>query len=112
MLVHRARFLYDRDSLHEELQFPRATFRQNSYSTRQIQQALNPLESVTLALQKLVSVAFLPFVSTTFNCFNRLLSRHINSVGLSPKEDSQFPSACEGQLGTRDSRHVSQVYVG
>jgi hypothetical protein len=80
MLVHRARSLCDRESLHDELEFLRATFRHNGYSN-----------------WHLVTVTFLPFISMTFNCVSSLLPRHnIKPVGLPPKEDSQFPSACEG----------------
>jgi hypothetical protein len=43
MLVHRAISLCDQESLHDELEFLRATFRQSSYNDWQIQQALNPL---------------------------------------------------------------------
>jgi hypothetical protein len=69
------------ESLHDGLEYLRATFRQNSYSNHQIQQFLNTPERVVP--EKSVSVAFLPSVSTTFNRISRLLSRHnIESVGL------------------------------
>jgi hypothetical protein len=35
-LVHRARALYDHESLHDELEFLRDTFKQNGYGDRQI----------------------------------------------------------------------------
>jgi hypothetical protein len=38
-----ATILCDQESLHDELEFLRATFRQNGYSNQQIQWAINPL---------------------------------------------------------------------
>jgi hypothetical protein len=84
-LVHRARSLCDQESLHGELEFLRTTFRQNGYSDRQIRQALNPPTRVASTPEKPDSVAFLPYVGTTFNRISGLLSRHnIKSVGLPP----------------------------
>jgi hypothetical protein len=84
-LVHMARCLCHRESLHNEVEFLRTTFRQNGYSDRQIQRILKPLERVGRPPEKPASVAFLPYVSTTFNRTSRLLSKHnIKSVGLPP----------------------------
>jgi hypothetical protein len=86
-----ARSLCDHESLHCELEFLRTTFRQNGYSDRLIQRALNPLVRVASTLDKPASVAFLPYISTTFNRISRLLSRHnIKSVGLPPKKMPSF----------------------
>jgi hypothetical protein len=92
-MVHRARSLCDQDSLHGELEFLRTTIRQNSYSDQQIRRALNPPARGAPTLEKPALVAFLPYVSMTFNHISRLLSRHnIKSVCLPPK-DPQFPLA-------------------
>jgi hypothetical protein len=90
-LVHRAQSLCVQESLHSELEFLRTTFRQNGCSDWQIQCALNPPARVTQPLEKPVSITFLPFMSTTFNCISRLLSRHnIKSVDLPPKKIPSF----------------------
>jgi hypothetical protein len=89
-MVHRARTLCDCERLHDEMEFLRTTVRQNTYRVWQIQQAFSPPKIVTLAMEKPVSVTFLPFISTTFNYISRMLSRHnFKCVGLPPKEDSQ-----------------------
>jgi hypothetical protein len=41
MLVHKARALFNKESLHYELEFPKTIFRENGYSIKQIQWALN-----------------------------------------------------------------------
>jgi hypothetical protein len=90
-LVHTARSLCDQNSLHSELDYLRTTFRESGYSDRQMRWALNPSERVAPPLEEPASVAFLPYVSTTFNRIGRLLSRHnIMSVGLPPKKIPSF----------------------
>jgi hypothetical protein len=85
ILVHRDRSLCDQESLHGELEILMTTFRQNVYSDRQIQRAPNPQAKVVPTPEKPLSVAFLPYVSTTFNGISRLLSRqNIKCVGLPP----------------------------
>jgi hypothetical protein len=77
--------------LHGELEYLRTTFRKNGYSDRQIRRALNPPVRVASTPEKPDSVAFLPYVDTTFNRIIRLLSRHnIKSVGLPPKKIPGF----------------------
>jgi hypothetical protein len=50
--------------------------------------------------EKPVLVAFLPYVSTTFNRIRRLLSKHIiNSVGLSPKKIPSLLLPVKDDLG-------------
>jgi hypothetical protein len=69
--------------LHGELEFLRTTFRQNGYSDRQIRRALSPPAKDASTPEKPDSVAFLPYVGTTFNRISRLLSRHnIKSASL------------------------------
>jgi hypothetical protein len=57
---------------------------------QQIQQAVSLPERVALAPEKPVSVIFLPYLSMTFNCISRLLSRHIISVGLPLRKIPSF----------------------
>lgn len=60
------------ESLHDQPHFRRDTFTWNGYGDRQIRQALNPLQRVTLPQEKPTSIALLPFVSTTFNRITRM----------------------------------------
>jgi hypothetical protein len=75
--------------LQGELEFPRTTFTENGYSDRQIRGALNPPAKVASTPEKPASVAFLPYVFTSFNRISRLLCRHnIKLLGLPPKKIS------------------------
>jgi hypothetical protein len=86
--------------LHSELEFLRTTFRQNGYSDRQIRRALNPPARVSSTPEKPASVAFLPYVSKTFNRISRLPSRHnIKSVGLPRKMIPSFLRPVMDDLG-------------
>jgi hypothetical protein len=70
-LVHRAIVLCNRDSLHDELEFIKDTFRQNSYSNWQIHMALNPIIRVAPPKNKPDSVVFLPYVGSIFNLISK-----------------------------------------
>jgi hypothetical protein len=110
MLVHRARILCDCESMHDELEFLRATLRQNGCCDWQIQWALSPLKRVTLAPEKPISVAFFTFVSTTFNCITRMLSRHnFRSVGLLLRTIPGFLWPVKDNLGLTVSRCVQHT---
>jgi hypothetical protein len=118
-LVHRARSLCDQESLHSELEFLRTTFRQNGYSDQQIRRALNKPARVASTPDKPDSIAFLPYVGTTFNLISRLLSRHnIKSVGLPPKRIPGFLRPGKDDLGLKTpgvysvSYECGQVYIG
>jgi hypothetical protein len=45
-LVHRARALCDHESLHDELDFLKDTFKRNGYGYQQIRRALDPAKSL------------------------------------------------------------------
>jgi hypothetical protein len=100
------------------MEFLRTVFRQNGYSDRQIRRDQNPPVRVALASEKPVSVAFLPYVSTTFNCISKLLSRHVKSVGLPPKKIPSFLWPVKDDLGLTTPGIYSmpcecgQVYIG
>jgi hypothetical protein len=66
-LVHRARALYDEDSLQAELVFLRDIFKLNGYNKQQIHKALNHHPDVGQPDNKPNSVAFLPSVGPIFN---------------------------------------------
>jgi hypothetical protein len=90
-LVHRARALCDDESLRDELEFLKDTFKRNGYGDRQIRRALDPPKRVTTTPEKPASVALLPFVNTTFNRISHMLSRHnIKFVGLPPRKIANF----------------------
>jgi hypothetical protein len=86
ILVHRATALCDKESLHEELEFLKSTFRENGYSLKQIQGALTPTVKTPKLNDKPTSVALLPYVQTTYSRISRMLARHIRSVGLPPRK--------------------------
>jgi hypothetical protein len=75
-LVHRARALYDHESLHDELEFLKDTFKRNSYGYRQIRRALDPPKRVTTTPEKPTLIAFFPFVNMTSSHISRMMSMH------------------------------------
>jgi hypothetical protein len=66
-LVHRARALYDQDSLHAELALLRDVFRLNGYNDQQIHRVLNRRPNNSQPDDTPDSVAFLPCVGSIFN---------------------------------------------
>jgi hypothetical protein len=69
--VHRARTLWDENSLHAELLFPRDVFKQNGYNDRKIHRVRNRRPYLDQPDNKPESVAFLPFVGIIFNRISR-----------------------------------------
>jgi hypothetical protein len=85
------RALCDKESLHEELQFLKTTFRENGYSMKQIQRALNPVVRTSKLNNKPTLIALLSHVQMTYSCSSRMLAKHnIKSVGLLPRKISSF----------------------
>jgi hypothetical protein len=116
-LVHRARALCDKDSLHGELEFLKTMFRENGYSSQQIR-ALNPKVQTSKSKDKPTSVALLPHVQTTHSRLSRMLAKHnIKSVGLPPRKISSFLRPVKDNLGLRTPGvysipcECSQVYI-
>jgi hypothetical protein len=98
--VHQcARALCDQDSLHAKLVFPKDVFRKNGYNERHIHGVRQP--NISQPKDNPDSVAFLPYVRPIFNQISRVLSRHIMSVGLNPKEVSTFLRPVNDNLGLR-----------
>jgi hypothetical protein len=58
-LVHRARALCDHESLYDELEFLRDTFKRNGYGEQQIGRALDPPKRAATTPEKPTSVALL-----------------------------------------------------
>jgi hypothetical protein len=103
-LVHRARALCDEDSLQHELVFLRDVFKLNGYNDRQIRRALNRSPHLYQPDNQPNSVAFLPFVGTTFSHIIRVLARHnIKSVGLPHMKLSSLLCPVKDHLGLRTS---------
>jgi hypothetical protein len=103
----RPRALCGQNTLNDELELLKDTFRQNSYSGRQTCMVLNPAVEVAQLNDMLDSAAFLPYVRSTSNCINRVLSPHnIKSVGVLLRNISKFPSAGRELPGTEDTRNV------
>jgi hypothetical protein len=99
-LAHRVRFLCDLESLHSELHILRDTFRQNGYKRQADPTGSHSTGRVASVPERPVSVTFLPYVSTTFNCIIRMLSRHnIKSVGLPPRNIPSFHRHVKDDLG-------------
>jgi hypothetical protein len=100
--VYRATALYDKESFHGELEFPKTTFKENGYSRQQIQCALNPKVRIPKPKYKPTSIALLPYVQTTYGRLSRMLAKHnIKSVGLLPRKISSFLHPVKDDLGLR-----------
>ncbi|GFG31913.1 hypothetical protein Cfor_11969 [Coptotermes formosanus] len=118
-LVHRARALCDKEGLHELLELLKTTFRENGYSLKQIQRALNSAVRTPKSNDKPTSVALLPYVQITYSRISRMLAkRNISSVGLPPRKISSFLRPVKDDLGLRIFGVYSipcecgQVYIG
>jgi len=69
--VHRARALGDSDCLHDELEFLMTTSRENGYSLKEIQRALNLTIRTSKLKHKPTSVTLHPYVQTTYGWLSR-----------------------------------------
>jgi hypothetical protein len=99
--------------------FLRDVFRQNGYSGRQINRALNRRPNISKTDDNPDSVAFLSYVGTIFNRISRVLSRHnIKSVGLPPRRICSFLRPVKDKLGLRTPgvyripSECGMVYIG
>jgi len=64
-LVHRAKILFDQEFIATELTFLTNAFKQNFYSTQQIQRAINPATWTYKTQDKTTFRAYLPYTQTT-----------------------------------------------
>jgi DNA-binding transcriptional MerR regulator len=85
-LVFRARAIYDEDSLGQELEFLKISFRENGYSLKQIQWVLSRKEKPPKDNRKPNSSAVLPYVQSVSGRLNMMLRKHIRGINLPPKE--------------------------
>jgi len=89
--VHRDRALCDKEGLHDKLEFPKTIFRENGYSIKQIQWALNLAVKTNKLKGKPTSVALLPHVQMTYGQLSRMLAKHnIKCVGLLARKISSL----------------------
>jgi hypothetical protein len=98
--------------------FHKDTFKWNGYGDRQILYAIDPAKRAAATPEKPTSVAFLPFVNTTFNRISRMLFRHIKSVGLPQRKIASFLRPFKDDLRLKTPGVYSipcecgQVYIG
>ena len=101
-LEHTARVLYDSDSLQDELEFLKITYKQNGYSDQQIHCVLYPATKTLKPAQKPTSVALLPFLQTSYGCLDRMLSRYnIKCVRLPPMMMFSFLHEVKDDFGLK-----------
>jgi hypothetical protein len=82
-LFFRAKAICDKDNLAQELEFLKTTFRENSYTFKQIQWAFHKKEKISQDYNKPNSTAILPYVQSMSGQLNRMFKRHdIRSTGL------------------------------
>jgi len=116
-LVHRARAPYDKESLHDELEYPKTMSKENGYNITQIWHVLNSSVRTSKSKQKPTSVTVLPYVQMTYSQLNRMFAKHNRRcVGLPPRKISSL-SLVKEDLGPRTLRIYSipckcgQVYI-
>ena len=109
--VHRVRALCDKESLPDELEFLKSTFRENRYSLRQILSTLNPTERTSKPKDTPTLVTHLPYVLMTCGCLSIMLA-------CCPRKISNFFCPGKDNLGLRTPGVYSipckcgQVYIG
>jgi len=85
-MSHTARPLYDKESLHDALEFLKTTFRENDCTIKQISCVLNPAVRTSKPTDKPTSFALFPYVQTTYGRLSRILAKRNMkcSLGRSP----------------------------
>ena len=100
------------------MEFLKTTFKENGYSLKQIRRALNPTARTSKPKEKPTSVALLSYVQTTCGRINRMLTKHITVVGLSPRKVSSFLRSVNDDQGLKTPGvysircECSQLYIG
>ena len=85
-LVFRARAICDENSLGQELEFLKNSWRENGYSRQQIQRVLCRKDKPPKDNRKPISTAFLPYVQSMSGRLNRMLRKYdIRGITLPPK---------------------------
>jgi len=65
MLVHTAGVLWDKKSLHDDMEFLKTAFREFSYGIKQIRRTLNPAVRTSKSKEKTICVVLLPYIQMT-----------------------------------------------
>jgi hypothetical protein len=100
-LVHRARTPCDKESLYDELEFPKTTSKENGYNSTQIRHVLNLSVRTSKPKQKPTSVTVLPYFQITYSQLNRMFTKHNSRFfGLPPRKISSLRLVKE-DLGPR-----------
>lgn len=100
-LVHRARALCDKESLHDELEFPKTMFKENGYTT-QIRHVLNSSIRTSMPVQKPTSVTVLPYVRMTYSSSTECSPNIISDVlPCLPPTKISSPRLVKEDLGVR-----------
>jgi hypothetical protein len=100
------------------LEFPKTIFRENGYSIKQIQWALNLAVKTSKLKEKVNSVALLPHVQMTYGQLSRTLAKHIRCVGVQPRKISSLLCPVKDNLEARTAEVYSipckcgQMYFG
>jgi len=101
-LIHRAKPLYDQDSLAQELEFLTIVFKENGYSHQQIRRATKMAIRTAKSKDKTTSTAYILYTQTTYGRLSRMLAEHnITSVALPPKKISSYLPPVKDALGLR-----------
>jgi hypothetical protein len=117
--AHRAKTVYDAESLHEEINHLKRTFRQNGYSHLEVAWALIPRQRLQRHKKKLANMATIPFQPMISHKISRLLARHdIKPVHIKVKKNINLLRPVKNNLGPNISGALcihcgcSMVYVG
>ena len=101
-LIQRARALYDKDSLTQELEFLTTAFKDNGYNPQQIRRSMEPATRTAKTNDKLTSTAYIPYTQTTYGRLSRMLDKHnIKSLALPPRKIFSYFPPVKDSLGLR-----------
>jgi hypothetical protein len=117
-LIHRATAICDQDSTNQELEFLTTMFRNNGYGTQQICRAMKPPTNTT-KMDKPTSMAYIPFMQTTYGRLSRMLTEHnIKCIPLPLKKIFNYLPPIKDAVGLRTPNTYSipcecgKVYIG
>jgi hypothetical protein len=118
-LVQHARIICDADSLGDEMEHLKKTFRQNGYSNCEINRAIYPKYKPQLQCVEPTGVAMLSYQHCTTNKISRLLAKHnIKMIHIPARKSTHMLGSVKDKLGLKvpGIYHIpcecSKVYVG
>jgi hypothetical protein len=108
-----------RTPLNQELEFLTTVFKNNGYCTQQIRRAMKPPTNTAKTKDKLISMAYIPYMQATYGILSRMLVKHnIKSIPLPPKKISNCLPPVKDAVGLRTPGIYSipcecgKVYIG